>query len=348
MAEKLHVVMLPWIAFGHMIPFFQLSIDLAKAGIKVSFVSTPGNIKRLPEIPPSLADLVEFVEFPLPSLDNDVLPEDGEATVDIPAEKIEYLKIAYDLLKHPLKQFIADQLPDWIIIDVIPYWMVDIARENKIALILFSVASAVALVFLGHPERLVGAGQKRLRPSWTSMTSKPEWVDFPSSVAYRNDEAVGVFEGIHGENASGITDVERVSRVLNGCQALAIRSCAEFEGEYLNLYERLIGKPVIPVGLLPQDKPERKQFTDGRYLVEKGLGVEIERGEDGSFTRDGVDKALKLAMVSAEGKSLREKASEAAALFGDLKLHQDYYIGNFVDFLKKRNEMFEGHGHISQ
>ncbi|KAJ6722991.1 UDP-GLYCOSYLTRANSFERASE 91A1-LIKE [Salix koriyanagi] len=322
MAEKLHVVMLPWIAFGHMIPFFQLSIDLAKAGIKVSFVSTPRNIKRLPEIPPSLADLVEFVEFPLPSLDNDVLPEDGEATVDIPAEKIEYLKIAYDLLKHPLKQ--------------LPYWMVDIAREIKVPLIHFSVFSAVVFVFLGHPECLVGDGQKRLRPSWTSMTSKPEWVDFPSSVAYRNDEAVGVFEGFYGENASGITDGERVSRILNGCEAYAVRSCAEFEGDYLNLFERLTGKPVIPVGLLPREKPERKQLTDGRYLVEKGLGVEIERGEDGSFTRDGVDKALKVAMVSAEGKSKREKASEAAALFGNLKLHQDYYIGKFVDFLKKK------------
>lgn len=161
MAEKLHIVMLPWIAFGHMIPFFQLSIDLAKAGIKVSFVSTPRNIKRLPKIPPSLADLVKFVDFPLPSLDSDILPEDGEATVDIPAEKIEYLKAAYDLLQHPLKQFIADQLPDWIIIDMIPYWMVDIARENKVPLIHFSVFSAVAYVFLGHPECLVGDGQKK-------------------------------------------------------------------------------------------------------------------------------------------------------------------------------------------
>jgi hypothetical protein len=41
-------------------------------------------------------------------------------------------------------------------------------------------------------------------------------------------------------------------------------------------------------------------------------------------------------MVSAEGKGLREKASEAAAIFGNQKLHRDYYIGKFVDFLKKK------------
>jgi hypothetical protein len=90
------------------------------------------------------------------------------------------------------------------------------------------------------------------------------------------------------------------------------------------------------------------QPLNARYLVEKGSGVEIKRGEDGSFTRDGVAKALKLAMVSAEGKSLREKAGEAAAIFGNQKLHQDYYIGQFVDFLKKKRWMFEGHGHSSQ
>jgi hypothetical protein len=78
------------------------------------------------------------------------------------------------------------------------------------------------------------------------------------------------------------------------------------------------------------------QPLNARYLVEKGLGVEVRRGEDGSFTRDCVAKALKLAMVSEEGKGLREKASEAAAIFGNQKLHQYYYIGKFVDFLKKK------------
>ncbi|KAJ6675317.1 UDP-GLYCOSYLTRANSFERASE 91A1-LIKE [Salix viminalis] len=132
-----------------------------------------------------------------------------------PAEKMEYLKIAYDLLKHPLKQFIADQLPDWIIIDMMPYWMVDIARENKVPSIHFSIFSAAMRIY--------------------------------------------------GENASGITDGERIFRILNGCQAFAVRSCAEFEGDYLNLFERSIGKPVIPTGVLPREKPERKQLTDGRW-----------------------------------------------------------------------------------
>jgi len=41
-----------------------------------------------------------------------------------------------------------------------PYWMVEIAKKNKVPLILFSVFSAVAYVFLGYPECLVGDGKK--------------------------------------------------------------------------------------------------------------------------------------------------------------------------------------------
>ncbi|KEH18816.1 glycosyltransferase family 1 protein [Medicago truncatula] len=44
--DTIHVVMLPWSAFGHLIPFFKLSIALAKAGVHVSYISTP-NIYKL-------------------------------------------------------------------------------------------------------------------------------------------------------------------------------------------------------------------------------------------------------------------------------------------------------------
>ena len=61
--------------------------------------------------------------------------------------------------------------------------------------------------------------------------------------------------------------------------------------------------------------------------MEKGLGVEIERGEDRSFMREDISKSLRLAMVFEEGQKLRMRVREAVAIFGDQKLHQDHYIG---------------------
>ncbi|KAJ4728234.1 UDP-glycosyltransferase [Melia azedarach] len=464
MVRELHVVMLPWSAFGHLMPFYQLSIALSKSGVKVSFVSTPKNISRLPKPPPDLS-LFNFVEFPLPALDNELLPEGTEATVDIPFHKIQHLKIAYDLLQHPFKQFVADQSPDWIITDVISHWAAEIAQEYQVPLLLFSVFLASAISFLGHPEFLVGDSQKRMRPSAESLTSVPQWVDFPSSVAYRLFEATGTYDGFYGWNASEVTDAQRLAGILQACQAVAIRSCPEYEGEYLNLVEKITGKPTIPVGLLTPDigkgrdhnhitngswseifqwldeqkprsvvfvgfgseckltkdqvyeiayglelsgfpflwalrKPEwatneidalplgfknrtggkgvvcigwapqveilahssiggslfhagwgsvietlqfghslivlpfiADQPLNARFLVQKGLAVEVERKEDGSYTRDDIAKALYLAMVSEEGERLRERTREAANMFKDKKLHQVYF-DRFVEYLK--------------
>ena len=71
-----------------------------------------------------------------------------------------------------------------------------------------------------------------------------------------------------------------------------------------------------------------------RLLVEKGLAMEIERLEDGTFNRDDIAKALKIAMVSNEGETLRARAREAATVFGDMKLQQEHYIGELANFLK--------------
>ncbi|KAK9910346.1 hypothetical protein M0R45_034312 [Rubus argutus] len=260
MAKELHVVILPWSAFGHMIPLIQLSIAFAKAKIHVSYISTPKNIPRLPKIPPELQSFITLVPFPLPTLDaaDRILPEGAEATVDIPFEKMDHLKAAFDLLQHPVKQFIADRLPDWIIIDFAAHWVVDIAKEYGVPLAYFSPFSAAKNVFCGSPENLYHAP-----PSPEIFTSPPEWVPFRSSVALKEYEAVRWHVGVYDVNGSGISDGARLAKIVSASQVLAVRSCNEIEGEYLDVYAKITGKPVIPTGLLPPEKSRTKKTTDG-------------------------------------------------------------------------------------
>ncbi|KAK1560249.1 hypothetical protein Q3G72_024103 [Acer saccharum] len=281
--------------------------------------------------------------------------------------------------------------------------------------------------FFGHPEFIVGEARERVRPSPESLTFLPEWVDFPSSLAYRGLETTGMFHGFYGSNASGTTDDERLHKIIQACKAVVVRSCPEYESQYLNLLEKITTKPVIPLGLLPPDQNQkgRDQITDeswintfqwldeqkprsvvfvgfgtddvdalpsgfvertrdrgvvsigwapqleilghpsiggslfhsgwgsviktlhfghclvvlpliidqplnARILVDKGLTLEVERREDGSFTRDDIAKALRLGMVSEDGDKLRVRAREAAVIFKDRKLHQPYF-DRFVD-----------------
>lgn len=63
----LDVVMFPWLAFGHMIPFLQLSKRLAARGHAVTFLSTPRNLARLQPVPASLSDRLRLQPLPMPT-----------------------------------------------------------------------------------------------------------------------------------------------------------------------------------------------------------------------------------------------------------------------------------------
>ncbi|KAJ6893311.1 hypothetical protein NC652_027363 [Populus alba x Populus x berolinensis] len=52
-------------------------------------------------------------------------------------------------------------------------------------------------------------------------------------------------------------------KILKACQALAIGPRYECEDEYVDLHEKPGGKPVIPVGLLPPERPETGATVNG-------------------------------------------------------------------------------------
>ncbi|XP_043718599.1 putative UDP-rhamnose:rhamnosyltransferase 1 isoform X2 [Telopea speciosissima] len=251
--------MLPYLAFGHMIPFLHLSTALANSGIRVSYIISPENTKKLPSIPPHLSPLIQMVQLPLPHVDG--LPDGAEANVDISMDQIPYLKIAYDLWKQPIMHFIEHNTPDWIIHDFAPYWISDIAREFNIPHILFSIFPASVYSFFGPPEYLAEPSKY-----WTSperLSSPPEWITFPSTVAFPSYEAPYVLAGFFGTNASGVSDSKRIATCISSCKAVAIRSCKEYEGQHLDLLETLFRKTIIPVGLLPPAVPERRKSGGG-------------------------------------------------------------------------------------
>ncbi|KAM1805974.1 hypothetical protein ACFX11_029170 [Malus domestica] len=255
--DHLSVVMLPWSAFGHMMPFFQLSIALAKEKVHVSFISTPKNIQRLPKILPELQPFVQLVPIPFPPLDPDFLPEGAEASVDLPFENTDNLKIAYDLLQKPIKLFIGDRLPDWIITDFAAHWVVEIGKEYGVPLVYFSVFSAAAIALFRSVENFFIGKTNDVLPPLETLTSPPDLVTSRSTVAYREHEAVHFHAALYGVNGSGISDGERYAKILSACRVVAIRSCNEFEGEYFEAYKNKTEKLVIPTGLLPPEIPSK-------------------------------------------------------------------------------------------
>ncbi|CAK9147563.1 unnamed protein product [Ilex paraguariensis] len=245
-ADKLHVVLFPWLAFRHIIPFLELSKPIAGKGHKVSFISTPRNIDRLPKFPPNSAPLLSLVKLPLPRVDN--LPEHAEATIDVPYDKVQYLKKAFDGLQTELTQFLKISNLDWIIYDFPPHWLPQIASQLGISLAFFSTVNAWSGAFFGSAITMANSADYRTKLE--DFTVAPKWVPFPSCIAFWLHEIKRLYNSVD-DNIFGISDALRFGKTVMGCDVFLIRSCTELEPNWLHLLQELQQKPVVAVGLLP-------------------------------------------------------------------------------------------------
>ncbi|KAL0927929.1 hypothetical protein M5K25_002154 [Dendrobium thyrsiflorum] len=231
---KLHVVMLPWLAMGHLLPFFQLSKHLAAKGIRISFFSTPSNIHRLPSIPQTLNPLLNFIPCSPPPING--TPSTIDNTIDLRSEAARaLLQEAYAGFEHHLTAFLSDPSrpkPDWIIYDFSAInWAPSLASQFNVNSAFFCLVNAAATTFFirandyDSPEKL---------------TRVPDGIPFPTTVAFRPFEARQACSVLPKK-----TDQTESKPQSN--QLTLIRTCKEFEEKWVDL----LGDTYLPVGFLP-------------------------------------------------------------------------------------------------
>ncbi|XP_011084237.1 UDP-glycosyltransferase 91C1 [Sesamum indicum] len=284
--KVLHIVMFPWLAIGHLRPFLRLSICLAQKGHRISFISTPRNLHRAVKVPQDLSHLINVIAFPLPEVEH--LPPHAESSMDVPHVKQQLLKVAFDLLRPLVSDFLDNvrPKPDWIVYDYASHWLPKLAEEMGISRAFFSLFTAAFMAFLGSPSALMD--QKYSRSTAADFTIVPEWIPFPSDMAFRLHEMSKNMEkdADGNEYDSGTSDSIRFGLSIDGSEIVIFRSCVEFEPEWFDLVRQLYQKPVIPVGILPVEDEEHdnneewlkiKQWLDAQKddsLVYVALGTE--------------------------------------------------------------------------
>ncbi|KAK0605668.1 hypothetical protein LWI29_029436 [Acer saccharum] len=263
-SHQLHIAMFPWLAFGHIIPYLELAKLIAQRGHKITFISTPRNIDRLPKL---AEPNINFVKLTLPHQDN--LPENAEATSDIPYDKVQYLKKAFDGLQDPLSHFLQISSPDWIIYDFAPHWLPPIATKLGISRVLFFIFPSWAICFLGSSSSaIINGDDQRNKPE--HFTVPPKWVPFPTNIAFRFHEAKRNLDYTE-VNVSGLSNFVRLGLTISGCDVIATRGCFELESDWLKLLGELHQKPVTPLGLFPPQVNQNDNTTI-EWLGEQNRG----------------------------------------------------------------------------
>ncbi|KAI3844413.1 hypothetical protein MKW92_022746 [Papaver armeniacum] len=302
--KKLHIVMFPWLAIGHLTPFFHLSKSLAKEGIHISFVSTPKNHQRIPKIPQELTSLINLVSLPLNHDQN--LPEHAESSTDIPIEKTQFLKKAFDGLELSLTKFLENSKPDFIIHDFASYWLPKASEKLGIPCVYFAVFTASSMAFVGPPEVLLDEKRNRIL-SPEDLCTTPEWIPFPSDIKYRHHEVVQYFKGAppqepdhngDDDKYEAFPDTRRFGIVIRDSKSVAVRSSGEFESEWLTLLNQFYKKPVIPVGFLLATKPGIYENEDDKNWVETKNWLDKQRENSVIYVALGTEAALSQEQVS--------------------------------------------------
>jgi hypothetical protein len=238
-SSQLHIVICPWLAFGHLLPCLDLAERLASRGHRVSLVSTPRNIARLPPVRPAVAPFVGLVALPLPRVVG--LPDGAESTHDVPLGKFHLHLEASDGLAAPFSEFLESlcavpgrKKPDWIVVDYFNHWAAAAAVRHKVPCALLVLLAAT----------VVAALDVRLFRRTESQSAKTELIS------------------VQGVPATSIA--ERVSSTLERCDLVAMRSCVEWEPDSVPLASTFGGKPVVPFGLLPPSPDGGRRGDSGK------------------------------------------------------------------------------------
>ncbi|KAL7192451.1 hypothetical protein ACSBR2_024314 [Camellia fascicularis] len=110
-------------------PILRAGQDMARRGHQVSFLSTPRNIERLPRIPSNLSPLTSLVKLHLPPIDG--LLDNAEATIDLPSDKIHFLRRSTMVSRTRSPSALIDSFDPWTKLEdftVPPKWILSFSN----------------------------------------------------------------------------------------------------------------------------------------------------------------------------------------------------------------------------
>ncbi|XWS73499.1 hypothetical protein CRYUN_Cryun02cG0134500 [Craigia yunnanensis] len=248
MAEKReNVVMFPFMAQGHIIPFLALALHIEKTrNYKITFVNTPLNINKLrSSLSPNSS--IELLEIPFNSSDHG-LPSNTENCDVVPYHFVVRLLEASASLRTVFKQLIEDIIqeqdghrPLCIIGDIFFGWMAGVAQELGAFHAVFSGAGGFGLacyysIWLSLPHKEVKLADDHFLLADFQEASKIHLTQLPLTM--KEADGADSWSVFHGKY---LPEWAKSGGIL-------FNTVEEFDHIGLMYFKRKLGRPVWPVG----------------------------------------------------------------------------------------------------
>ncbi|KAH0465132.1 hypothetical protein IEQ34_005235 [Dendrobium chrysotoxum] len=224
----LRILMLPWLAHGHISPFLELAKKLSTStNISIYLCSTPVNLKSI-NLDSNSFPHIHLTELHLPS-DHHDLPPHLQTTKNLPSHLMPLLKTAFDQSSPYFSSLLVSLSPHLLIYDFLQPWAPLTASRLHIPSILFlPIASSASSFFCHHFLR-------------------PPHNQFPFFEIPKKSDSIAMITKV----TNGLSDSDRFLQCINNStEFVAVRTFREIESKYIDYLSLLIGKEVIPVGPL--------------------------------------------------------------------------------------------------
>ncbi|KAK4435884.1 Beta-D-glucosyl crocetin beta-1,6-glucosyltransferase [Sesamum alatum] len=239
--ECVKVVMLPWLAHGHITPFLELAKRLSGRNFLCYICSTPANLTFIAnKIPQKYSTTIHLLHLHLPSSPD--LPPHYQTTNGLPLHLHSALRSALRTAKPDFSNILTALQPHLLIHDIVLQWAGAIASKNNIPSVAFFTSGATMLSYFCHLGERPG-------------------VEFPYPAIrlteFELSMAVGTLESSKSEDKDPDEETG-----WNSGRTIIVNSSREIDGKYIDYLSELLNKEFIPAGCLVRDYGDDHDVDD--------------------------------------------------------------------------------------
>lgn len=325
--SKVHVVAVPSLGQGHLIPFLELAKLLASQGLVVSYVTTPGNANRLKsQVEDSNLD-IRLVSLPLPPIEG--VPPGIDSTDNVPVNVIHALFASSHKLAGAFEEWLDHQnneeAPNFsssaplsvscIIGDMCTGWAQDSGAKFGIPTVVFYTTGASSMsimhsIFNHTPQKSVEGDDEFFEIPELTFGFKLRKSDL--TVAWRDPDSHPLWGFLR----------EEINRSMQG-SGILINTFYELDSLGIDHIASLTGKPVWSIGpILPHAVFDEKGI-DRANISSRGKEADISDDDCLRWLDSRVPQSVVFVCL---GSHFFQNANQICALAAGLEASQQDFV----------------------